>query len=111
MPRNGHLLCAFDLQEEVHVAKGETIIRQGEEGDHFYLVDSGTPAAWTDRPVSSGASLIGAGFSGPGLRYTHTHTRTHKGREHQAGLAGVVLGPVKSSHGPRFQCVQPYRHA
>ena len=36
--------------EEVKVANGETIIKQGDEGNHFYIVDSGTFDCFVKKP-------------------------------------------------------------
>ncbi len=50
--------AAFNAMRPVSVEAGQTIVRQGEHGDAYYLIESGCAEVWCDDPMSGKTACV-----------------------------------------------------
>ena len=61
-----------DSMEEVRVSSGEMVIRQGEEGDYFYIIDRGVFDVYVRRPSTATTNNNNSNNSNPSSDSSHS---------------------------------------
>jgi CRP-like cAMP-binding protein/serine/threonine protein phosphatase PrpC len=82
----------FDVMEKVDVVKGQDVIKQGEEGDKFYVVESGSYDVWKSHGRNAPAEKVYTYVSGQGLNPSFGELALMYGKPRAATVRAVSAG-------------------